>query len=111
MVAIATRSWGALSLDLNGGFTWTALGRRAVRPGDAGFTGTALRWQAGERLMFFAETYAVLPVEGISRPAGVVRVGWQWALRPSVLLGGAIGTGYGRGSDEALGTIGLTFIY
>jgi len=25
-LAIATRSWGALSLDLNGGDTWTALG-------------------------------------------------------------------------------------
>jgi hypothetical protein len=111
LLAIATRSWGALSFDLNGGFTWTAVGRRAERAGDGWFVGAALRWPASERLLLFAETYAALPCDGVTEPTGTVRGGWQLALRPSVLLGGAIGTGCGRGAAEMMATVGLTLIY
>lgn len=105
LLAIVTRSWGALSLDLNGGFTWTVLGRRAD---DALFTGAALRWQAGKRLLVFTEAFATLPIDSGSDPTGTVRAGWQIKLRPAVLLAGAIGTGCGSGSAEVMGTIGMT---
>jgi len=111
MLAIATRSWATLSLDLNGGYTWTAVGRRAEHADDGWFAGAALRWQASERLLLFAETYAFLPSDGGTDSTGTVRAGWQLALRPSVLLGGAIGTGYGRGAADLMGTVGLTLNY
>lgn len=105
LLAIVTRSWGALSLDLNGGFTWTVLGRRTD---DALFTGAALRWQAGKRLLIFTEAFATLPTDGGGDPTGTVRAGWQIKLRPAVLLAGAIGRGCGSGSAEVMGTIGMT---
>lgn len=111
VLGIATRTWGSLSLDINGGYTWTALGWRSEQAGDGWFTGAALRWQASRRVLLFAETYASLPMDETTDPTGTVRAGWQVEFRPGVLVAGAIGTGYGRDSSEALGTIGLTLIY
>lgn len=111
VLAIATRNWGGFSLDVNAGYTWTALDQRSTRAGDGWFTGAALRWQADARLLLFAETYATLPTDDSAEPVGTVRVGGQWEIHGGVLIGGALGTGYGNGAAEVLGTIGLTLIY
>lgn len=70
-----------------------------------------MRWQASGSWLLLAETYAALPTDGVTERTAAVRAGWQVELRPGVLLAGAIGTGYGRGAAEALGTVGLTIIY
>jgi hypothetical protein len=111
LLAIATHTWGSLSLDLNAGYTWTAVGTRAAHAGDGWFAGAALRWQARERLLLFAETYANLPTDSLGEPNGTVRAGGQFALRPGVLLSAALGTGYGPGATELTGTFGLTLIF
>lgn len=111
VLAIATRSWGALSLDLNAGYTWTGVGDRFERTGDSAFSGAALRWQASPRLMVFVETYASPATEGTADPFGTLRAGYQLELVPHVLIGGAIGTGYSPGSSKALVSVGLTIVY
>lgn len=107
-LAIATKSWGAISMDVNAGYTWTAVGQRGQRDGDAWFAGWALRWQAAKAVMLYGETYAIWPTDGRAAPTAAVRCGAQWQINDKVSFGGGLGTEFGREAAQLVGTLGVT---
>lgn len=111
VLAIATGNWNKVSVDLNGGYTWSLTGDGLGEHADGCFAGVALRWQATAGLMLFAETYGNFPTVSRTDASGVARAGWQIEFRKGVLLGGAIGTGYGPGAVKAVGSLGVTIVY
>lgn len=110
VLAIGTATAEALLLDLNAGYTWTAIEQRARRTGDAWFAGTALRWRILEPLMLFVESYATRPAERAAGSAVTARVGGQFEFRPRVSVSIAVGRGRNQGVTENLGMLGLTII-
>jgi hypothetical protein len=111
LLAITTKTWGAVSLDFNLGFLWTAVGRRGELNDDAWTAGAAVRWEATSKLMVFAETFGSLPARGGERLTGEVRAGGQWELCPKCYLGVSLGTGLGHGTHQVHATTGLTIAF
>ncbi len=110
VTAIASGTVGAVSVDANGGYTWTAIERRERRSGDAWFAGTALRWKASEALQLFTEAYAARPAERATPSAVTLRAGLQLELQPGILLGAAAGRTRLPAGGETLLTLGLTLL-
>lgn len=107
-LGIGTFVLGSALVDINAGFTWTAIEQRSRRTGDAWFAGTAVRWRASDPLLFFAESYASKPTAPGAGSAVTMRLGGQYEFFRGISLNLAVGRGRNQGVVESLGLIGLT---
>ncbi len=107
-LGIGTFILGTALVDLNAGFTWTAVEQRSRRTGDAWFAGSAVRWRVTDPLLFFAESYASKPTAPGAGSAVTMRLGGQYEFFKGISLNLAVGRGRNQGIVESLGLIGLT---
>ena len=107
-LGIGTFILGTVLVDLNAGFTWTAVEQRSRRTGDAWFAGSAVRWRVTDPLLFFAESYASKPTAPGVGSAVAMRLGGQYEFFKGISLNLAVGRGRNQGVVESLGLIGLT---
>lgn len=90
--AACTRSFGALSLDGNAGYSWIGRPAGTTASLDQAHLGVALRWDRTSRCMLFIESVVTASAaQHWSDDHFLLRAGGQYALTPQWLLGVAVG--------------------